>query len=141
MKLKLVSDGTPGGTHLIDSDTGESIPGVNLVEWSADATKQANFVTVRLHNVPVEITCAADVNISAWDNNVSGWSTYETRKMVTVTSELNDSQTLCSPLDTEVRDTETGELVTAVQRINVKIDTDGCTAELDKILYDNTEWV
>lgn len=33
MKLKIVSDGTPHGTHVIDPETGARLKGVQRVEW------------------------------------------------------------------------------------------------------------
>ena len=34
IKLKVISDGTPSGTKVVDSKTGEEIEGVRSVEWS-----------------------------------------------------------------------------------------------------------
>jgi len=34
IRLKIISDGTPTGTKVIDSETGEEIEGIRRVEWS-----------------------------------------------------------------------------------------------------------
>ena len=39
MKLKMVGDGTPQGTHIICSETGEMVENVEFVELSVHATE------------------------------------------------------------------------------------------------------
>ena len=34
IRLKITSDGTPTGTKVIDSKTGEEVEGIRSVEWS-----------------------------------------------------------------------------------------------------------
>ena len=68
MKLKIVSDGTHAGTTLVDAATGEPVPGVVGVTWSAGMTAPTDsegagrqpFATIVMRGVEVEVIADAD---------------------------------------------------------------------------------
>ena len=56
MKLKIISDGTPGGTKVIDIASGELIENVSRVFWDIDVHKASTaHIEVRKCEVDVEI--------------------------------------------------------------------------------------
>lgn len=54
MKLKILSDGTPRNTRVIDEETGESLDGVISIEWSMVPSKEARL-WLQMENIPVEL--------------------------------------------------------------------------------------
>lgn len=54
MKLKIVSDGTPMGTKVVNAVTGEEVEGIVSVTWriTADDVSLAN---IELQKLPVEL--------------------------------------------------------------------------------------
>jgi len=54
MKIKIISDGTPHGTKVIDMDTGEPIAGILEVTWRVDAGGDA-IAELKIYGVPVEV--------------------------------------------------------------------------------------
>jgi hypothetical protein len=52
-KIKIVSDGTPRGTQVINEVTGERLKNVTAIEWRIECTNIAE-ATVTFRNVPVE---------------------------------------------------------------------------------------
>lgn len=53
--IKIISDGTPNGTKVIDLETGKIIHWVQEVTWRIDTDNLAQ-VTIKVLNVPVELT-------------------------------------------------------------------------------------
>lgn len=60
MRIKIVGDGTPRGTTVVDADTGERLEGVTAVEWQMDARNLAT-AKITLLKVPVEVEAEATV--------------------------------------------------------------------------------
>jgi len=54
IKLKIVSDGTSSGTHVVDRETGEKLESVMAIEWRISVGNYAEAI-LTLRNVPVEI--------------------------------------------------------------------------------------
>lgn len=54
MKLKIISDGTPQGTSIVDIETGERLERVTSIKWSIDA-KWLAVATIELCEIPVDI--------------------------------------------------------------------------------------
>ena len=54
LKLKIISDGTPWGTKVVNVETGEVVQYVTDVEWKFASGKMAE-ATIKLAQVPVEI--------------------------------------------------------------------------------------
>lgn len=134
MNLKLVSNGTPEGTHLIDSESGEIVTGVHSVEWEANVNSPANLLTVRFNNVPAEITTAVTANVKDWDQDTNDFIVKASiSENVVATSKVVDG--LCSPNDTLVCNAQTGEAIGAIQKINVKIDPQACIATMERIKF------
>jgi len=57
-RLKLISDGTPTGTSVIDIDTGREIEGVSFVRWLCDGNVGTCQLNMVVGGVPCEITKA-----------------------------------------------------------------------------------
>ena len=55
MKIKVISDGTPSGTQVLDEDTGQALPNVKAVTWYIDTDSIMADVVIKLRKVPVEI--------------------------------------------------------------------------------------
>ena len=58
IKLKIVSDGTPSGTHVLDRETGERLENVMVIEWRISVGGLAEAI-LTLRNVPVELNAIA----------------------------------------------------------------------------------
>jgi hypothetical protein len=45
MRLKVISDGTPYGTHIVNAETGENVTNITGIRWSMQAGElaQATF--------------------------------------------------------------------------------------------------
>lgn len=54
MKVKIISDGTPPGTRVVNADTGEPIEHVTAIEWKIDVRDLATAV-IRLRDVDVDV--------------------------------------------------------------------------------------
>lgn len=65
MKLKIISDGTTNGTHLIDIATGEKVQYVQNIEWEADAKLGTTSATIKILMPAAEITTPAKIISSA----------------------------------------------------------------------------
>ena len=59
--IKIVSDGTPKGTQVINEETGERLRNVKTVTWSIMAGKPFSLCYLELGNVPVEIKTKTEV--------------------------------------------------------------------------------
>lgn len=55
MILKLISDGTPNGTRVVDARTGEMVRFVQDITWNLGVNESLANVTIKLMNIPVEI--------------------------------------------------------------------------------------
>ena len=73
MLLKIVSDGTPWGTKVVDAATGETVENVQAISWDVDAARGLSRMEMRAVNIPVEIVAddgrtlsgEAEIGISA----------------------------------------------------------------------------
>ncbi len=54
-RIRIVSDGTAGGTKVTDVDTGVEIQGIRALSWSCDAESQTTRATVEFQLVEVEV--------------------------------------------------------------------------------------
>ena len=54
MKLKIISDGSPENTEVLNIETGEKLDGVTHIDWHIEAQELAEC-TIRLHNIPLEV--------------------------------------------------------------------------------------
>jgi len=54
IKLKIVSDGTSSGTHVVDRETGERLESVTAIEWRISVGNYAEAI-LTLRNVPLEV--------------------------------------------------------------------------------------
>lgn len=60
MRIKIISDGTPHGTCVVDADTGAIVRGVTHVSWDSGSPGDVPTARVEFIKVPVEII--ADLN-------------------------------------------------------------------------------
>lgn len=56
MKLKITSNGTIAGTHVVDAETGEELEGVTYVIFCSDADTGETYADFRVADVAVEAT-------------------------------------------------------------------------------------
>lgn len=63
MKLKIISDGTNTGTHLIDIETGERVQQISKISWKADVKELITTASIELTNIPVEIVSSAQISL------------------------------------------------------------------------------
>jgi hypothetical protein len=54
MRIKIISDGTMRGTHVVDRDTGDELMGVTSVHWEAK-TNHMTRAMILLVDVDVEV--------------------------------------------------------------------------------------
>jgi hypothetical protein len=66
MKLKLILDGTPQNTFLVDSIAGEKVENVQSLDWSYGGNLWWNCVNVKLADIPIEIS-SVNAQISLFD--------------------------------------------------------------------------
>ncbi len=55
IKLKIISDGTPSGTKVIDAVTGENLDGVKAVSWRIGVDRALAECNLELCHVPAEV--------------------------------------------------------------------------------------
>lgn len=55
MSIKIISDGTPYGTHIFNED-GTEIKGVTEITWHIDASDDTAIATLKFAFVQVEVT-------------------------------------------------------------------------------------
>lgn len=53
MKLRISSDGTPRGTFVENSETGERLEGVTFIEWKV-SNNTLSEATLKLVNIPIK---------------------------------------------------------------------------------------
>jgi len=64
MRLKIVSDGTPVGTKIVDAETGKPIDNtVTKVTWVMDAGKTGTVITIETPDIPVELVEAVGAQV------------------------------------------------------------------------------
>ena len=141
MKLKIISDGTNGGTKLIDEDTGEMIHGISKLTWESYADTLLTKVTVEFFNIPVEITTKADVELfeHTESNNWKPIHTKSFEKEIKVISSDENGKSI-PVYNTKIYDTQTNKSVAAVQNIKWQATPDGSKAKVKKIKFDNSDW-
>jgi hypothetical protein len=61
MKVRISSDGTPRGTFIENSETGERLEGVTAITWKV-SIKSFSEATVTLINIPIKIVGEAHIN-------------------------------------------------------------------------------
>lgn len=55
MKLKIISDGTPMGTEVVDIETGERLENLKIIEWKCSVFGDNARATLTIDAVQVEI--------------------------------------------------------------------------------------
>ena len=155
MKLKIVSDGTNTGTHLVDADTGERIQQISKLSWEASADSLLTTTTVELINIPVEIIAKAEVDLldiirksdvvineNTFDI-VDSYGPFDSSKTfekeIRITSEQNQGPGFV--LLTKIYDTLTNKVVGAIQKIKWEATPGKREAKVTRIRFDKTDWV
>ena len=74
MRIKIISNGEPGNTQVIDIDTGEALKGVEKIEWTISGNSFGKAV-LHMGDVPVEIleTGAVLVTLESRKPNRRAW--------------------------------------------------------------------
>jgi hypothetical protein len=140
MKLKIVSDGTNTGTHLIDEETGKSIEQISKLSWEANAKEFITTVSVELTNIPVEIISTAEVNL--FEHVAPDWDAVHTKDFqeeIKIVSERNRG--IGSVPFTKILDNKTGQAVGAIQEIKWECTPHKQGAVVKKIFFDKKDWV
>ena len=72
IQLKIISDGTAGGTRVVDADTGRIISRVISATWTADLRENTiSRATLELINIPVELVASERTEVEeAKDNRI-----------------------------------------------------------------------
>ena len=154
MKLKIISDGTNAGTHLIDQETGQKVEGVSKLTWDANCKKFSTTTNVELLNIPVEIVSSAQIDLFEWTEancemideigtdghiDAAGTSynlihTKTFQKDIKIVSEGHSHET-------RIFDKETGLPVGAIQEIEWEATPAKQGATINKIFFDKKSWV
>ncbi|MFQ5916340.1 MAG: hypothetical protein ACE5I0_00855 [Candidatus Binatia bacterium] len=71
MRLKVVSDGHPRNTKVINEDTGEAVEGVSSLEWKIDRNNLAT-VTMRVESGEAEIVGLLEKKQKIGAGNLTG---------------------------------------------------------------------
>lgn len=77
MRVKIVSDGTPTGTRLVDAETGKTIRGVRKITWGSGYPGDVPTATVEFISVPIEVTAELDGELIETTAIDSVFRTYE----------------------------------------------------------------
>ncbi len=64
IKLKIVSDGTPHGTKIVDQESGKELNNVKSIFWCISADGTYTNAAVEFTNIPVEIAGEFEVKKS-----------------------------------------------------------------------------
>ena len=59
-KIKIISDGFPGGTHVYNAETNEPIEGVMSIDWKIESPGHLAVATITLVGVEVEVIGVSD---------------------------------------------------------------------------------
>jgi hypothetical protein len=73
MEIKIVSDGTPYGTKLINIETGDEIKDIKSIDWHIEVDKLAT-AKIEFLRVPVELQVQRE-NTLSWEKKSMSWST------------------------------------------------------------------
>lgn len=138
MKLKIISDGTNGGTKLIDEDTGEMIHLIQKLTWEADAKDLTTKVTVELINVPVEIVSKAEVELLDYD--VSTWELKPSKTFEKEIKIVSEQKGKGFTPRTTVFDAQTNEQVGAIQEVKWEANIEEVKAKVKRIKFDKKDW-
>jgi len=55
VKVTIKSDGTPRGTSVINTETGEEIEAVSRIEWICDASEQMAKIKLWCSKIPMQV--------------------------------------------------------------------------------------
>ena len=135
MKLKIISDGTNTGTHLIDIETGERVQQISKLSWKADAKELTTTASVELTNIPVEIISTAQ--ISLFDFPAPDYEMTHSKDF------QKDVKIVCegSVHQTKIFDKDTNLPVEAIQNIEWEATPDKRGAFANKVRFSNKDWV
>jgi hypothetical protein len=139
MKLKIVSDGTNAGTHLIDEDTGEVIHKISKLTWEASSDDPLTKATVEFTNIPVEIVSKAKVDLYEFQG--PDFTSVHTKTFEKEIKIASDKGKPGYSTHVKIFDTETNEQVGAVQTVKWEATPHDRKATLTKIKFDKKDWV
>jgi hypothetical protein len=134
MKLKIISDGTNAGTHLVDTDTGEVIHKIQKLTWEVDAKNCITTTTVEISNIPVEIVSSADVALYEYKS-----PDYELSHSKDFQKEIKIVSDGIS-YNTEIYDNDTNEKVAAIRNIKWEATPYKLGSKVERIKFDNKDW-
>lgn len=121
MKLKLISDGTPIGTKIVDEETGEMLHGISNLTWEVSANEPLTKLTLELFNVPVEISATANVEVQKLNVN-NCWEHSETvSKDISVLSKSKEGKNIVTSYDTKIIDSNSKENVSGIQSVKLAV--------------------
>src|SRR4051794_6150756 len=66
MRIQIISDGTPGGTRVVDVDTGDELRYVQAIAWECSVRGLAT-VMLRVKNVPINVVGELDMAHSTFE--------------------------------------------------------------------------
>jgi hypothetical protein len=144
MKLKIVSDGTPIGTFLVNEATGEKVENViTKIVWEADAKALLNKITIDMIDVPVDIVSKADVDLFEYKENDdhTDWVPVHTKsfeKEIRVEARERGNGVIHHAV---IFDNETNKAVGAIQKITWESTPEECKAKITKIMFDRKDWI
>lgn len=139
MKLKIVSDGTNAGTHLVDEDTGEFVRGIGKISWECSVDDVITKTTIELQNIPVEIVSKAKVDLYEFrDPDFTSVHTKTFEKEIKIASDKGNAR---YSANVKIFDNETNEQVAAVQKVKWEATPYERGATLSKIKFDKRDWV
>jgi hypothetical protein len=135
MKLKIISDGTNIGTHLVDVETGERVQQIGKISWKANAKELTTTANVELTNIPVEIVSSAQVSL--FDFPPPGYELVHSKDF------QKDVKIVCggSVHQVEIFDKDTNLLVGAIQDITWEATPEKREATINKIKFGAKDWV
>jgi hypothetical protein len=138
MKLKIISDGTNGGTKLIDEDTGEMIHLIQKLTWEADAKDPTTKVTIELLNVPVEIVSKAEVELLEFEAN--NWELKPVKTFEKEIKIVSQQKGKAFSPHTAIFDAETNDQVGAIQEVKWEANIAEVKAKVKRIKFDKKDW-
>lgn len=139
MKLKLISDGTNKGTKLIDEETGEMVHGISKISFKADVNDATTKVNVEFFNIPVDITSKAKIELFECiepNYDIKRIKTFD--RKVKIVSELHKNMALTGYA--KISDADTGDIVSAVQKVEWEATPKKIGAKVKKIKFDKKDW-
>lgn len=143
IKLKIISDGTNLGTKIIDEETGTQVSNIKKITWKADYERSITTAIIEFFNLPVEITSSAKVNLMTYTQD-NGWEkpllskTFD--KEIKIVSENKDTENTTFQ-KTLILDAKTQSPVGCIQKIEWEATPEKRDALLEKICFDNKDWL